>query len=70
MLVVLKRKNKHVLIRKFNVTSNEKKIYHHPTFVHHKKSPINLFFMYRMKNKLHKRKGKKIQKQKKIKILI
>jgi hypothetical protein len=48
----------------------KKKIYHHPTFVHHKKSPINLFFMYRMKNKLHKRKGKKIQKEKKIKILI
>jgi hypothetical protein len=33
----LKRKNKHVLIRKFKSTSN-KKINHHPTFIDIKKS--------------------------------
>jgi hypothetical protein len=36
-------KNKHVLIRKLNTFSNEKKYYHHPTFIQYKKSLINLF---------------------------
>jgi hypothetical protein len=67
MLAFFKRKNKHILIRKFNAASNEKKNYHHPTFVHHKKSPINFFSLYRMKKKLHKRKGKKKFKRKKSK---
>jgi hypothetical protein len=33
VLPFFKRKNKHALIRKFNPISNEKKKYHHPTFV-------------------------------------
>jgi hypothetical protein len=51
----LKGKNKHALIRKFNPISNEK-YYHHPTFVQYKKSLINLFSLYRMKNKSTKAK--------------
>jgi zona occludens toxin (predicted ATPase) len=62
----LKHKNKHVLIRKFNATSNEKN-YHHPTFIQYKKSPNNLFSLYHMKNKLHNKKGKKNSRGKKIK---
>jgi hypothetical protein len=33
-----------------------KKNYHHSTSVQYKKSPINLFSLYRMKKKLNKRK--------------
>ena len=62
----MKHKNKHVLIRKFNATSNEKN-YHHPTFIQYKKSPNNLFSLYHMKNKLHNKKGKKNSRGKKIK---
>jgi len=40
---LLMYKNKHVLIRKLNTFSNEKKYYHHPTFIQYKKSLINLF---------------------------
>jgi hypothetical protein len=40
-----------------NPTSNEKKNYHHPTFVQYKKSFINLFSFYLMKKyKKEKRK--------------
>ena len=45
----LKRKNKYVLIRKFNTTSNEKKN-KHPTFKQYKITFINLFSLYYMKN--------------------
>jgi hypothetical protein len=39
----LKGKNKHVLIRKFDPTSNEKKKeYHHPIFVHY----IKKFYLF------------------------
>jgi hypothetical protein len=58
----LKRKNKLVLIKKFNPTSNEKKNYHYPTFVQYKKYLINLFF-YRMKNKIKLEKRKKFTDQ-------
>jgi hypothetical protein len=47
----LKGKNKHVLIRKFNPTSNEKQ-YHHPFFVQYKKNLIYLFSLYYMKKKI------------------
>jgi len=60
----LKRKNKYVLIRKFNPTSNEKKNYHRPTFMQYKKSPINLFSLYCMKKKLNKKKEKKFEEEK------
>jgi hypothetical protein len=33
-----------------NPTSNKKKNYHHPTFIQYKKSLINLFSLYHMKN--------------------
>jgi len=65
MLAFFKRKNKHILIRKFNAASNEKKNYHHSTFVHHKKSPINFFSLYRMKKNYIREKEKKIQEEKK-----
>jgi hypothetical protein len=45
----LKRKNKYVLIKKFNTTSNEKKN-EHPTFKQYKITFINLFSLYYMKN--------------------
>jgi hypothetical protein len=54
----LKCKNKHTLIRKFNLTSNEKKNYHHPTFIQYKKSVINVFHLYRMKKNLKRQKIK------------
>ena len=48
------------LIRKFITISNEKKYYHHLTFVQYKKSLINLFPLYPMKKKQIK-KGKKFK---------
>jgi hypothetical protein len=60
----LKHQNKHVLIRKFNPTSNEKNNYHHPTFVQYKKSFINLFSLYQYEKKLNKKKAKKQKRQK------
>jgi len=64
----LKLKKKNALIRKFNATSNEKH-YHHPTFIQYKKSPNNLFSLYRMKNNYITKKEKN-SRGKKIKILI
>jgi len=65
----LERKNKHVLIRKFNITSNEKN-YHRSTFIQYIKSIINLFSLYRMKKKLNKRIEKKSKEIKKTKLEI
>jgi zona occludens toxin (predicted ATPase) len=60
----LKCKTKHALKRKFNAASNEKND-HHPTFMQYKKSPNNLFYLYRMKNNYITEKEKKIQEEKK-----
>jgi len=65
----LKRKNKHALKRKFNAASNEKND-HNPIFIQYKKSPNNLFSLYRMKNNYIREKEKKNSRGKKIKILI
>jgi hypothetical protein len=47
--VFLKCQNKHVLIRKFNSISNEKK-YHYPTFLQYKKFPSIVFSLLYEKN--------------------
>jgi hypothetical protein len=41
-----------------------KKNYHHPAFVQHKKSPMNLFSIYHMKKKYYTREGKKFKRKK------
>jgi hypothetical protein len=46
-----------------------KKNYHHPAFVQHKKSPMNLFSIYHMKKNITQEKEKNLR-GKKIKILI
>ena len=50
--------------KKIQLNFKWKKNYHHPTFMQYKKSPINLFSLYRMKKKLNKRKEKKIEEEK------
>jgi hypothetical protein len=39
------------------------KNYHHPTFVQYKKSHINLFLLYSLKNKFNKRKEKNLKRK-------
>jgi hypothetical protein len=56
----LKCKNKHVLIKKFNTTSNEKN-YDHPTFKQYKKTTINLFSLYCMEKHYMREKKKKLK---------
>jgi hypothetical protein len=63
VLTFLKRKNKHVLIRKFNATSNKQNNYHHPTFVQYKKSLVNFF--YCMEKNYIREKEKKFKRKKK-----
>jgi len=46
-----------------------KKNYHHPAFVQHKKSPMNLFSIYNMKKNITQEKEKNLR-GKKIQILI
>ena len=46
----LKRKNKHILIRKFNITLNEKN-YDHPTFFF-KKKLISIYFLFTVWKKI------------------
>jgi hypothetical protein len=46
-----------------------KKNYHHPAFVQHKKSPMNLFSIYHMKKNITQEKEKNLR-GKKIQILI
>jgi len=61
--IIFEKQNKHVLIKKFNSTSNEKK-YYHPTFVQYKKVTSIYFLFIVWKKKFNKRIENKFKEEK------
>jgi delta-aminolevulinic acid dehydratase/porphobilinogen synthase len=60
----LKYKNKYFLIRKFNLTSNEKNNYHHPIFVQYKKNSYQFISSLPYEKQIRKNKKIKTKKHK------